>query len=381
MIPMAPPGHEGVGYVSRVGADVAGFKEGDRVAGGGFATVRNLSSERIYPIPNSELADEYWIVEPVACVVTGIDHTNLRAGETVALIGCGFMGQLLLQGLLHSPVGRLIAIDIVEDRLQLARRQGARETINLAEHDRDDLAAALKARNIDVVVDASGSQPGLDLATDIVKTGGRINLFGWIKGQQARFDPTKWHTGGLTVVNSSPASKTRNTFPPAIELIDAGVFEPAPVGDTYDRTGRLPVADGGDSGGREVLCKGCDYAGLGAARASPSWRSPTLGKSGRGDRLPRLLKNRSKMGQMQVDCRQNRTAARLILVNEDAACAAAVNCLHHTVSIILSPSYCLHHTVSIILSPSYCLHHTVSIILSPSYCLHHTVSIILTPSY
>ncbi len=229
MIPMAPPGHEGVGYVSRVGADVAGFKEGDRVAGGGFATVRNLSSKRIYPIPKSELADEYWIVEPVSCAVTGIDHTNLRAGETVALIGCGFMGQLLLQGLLHSPVGRLIAIDIVEDRLQLARRQGARETINLAEHDRDDLAAALKARNIDVVVDASGSQPGLDLATDIVKTGGRINLFGWIKGQQARFDPTKWHTGGLTIVNSSPGSKTRNTFPPAIELIDAGVFDLRPL--------------------------------------------------------------------------------------------------------------------------------------------------------
>ena len=95
MIPMAPPGHEGVGYVSKVGAGVAGIKEGDRVAGGGFATVRNLSSQRIYPIPRSELADEYWIVEPVSCAVTGIDHTNLRAGETVALIGCGFYGPTL----------------------------------------------------------------------------------------------------------------------------------------------------------------------------------------------------------------------------------------------------------------------------------------------
>ena len=126
MIPMAPPGHEGVGFVSKIGAGVTGFKEGDRVAGGGFATVRNLSSERIYPIPTSNLADEFWIVEPVACAVTGIDQTNLRAGETVALIGCGFMGQLLLQGLLHSPAGNLIAIDIVEDRLESGTQTGSR---------------------------------------------------------------------------------------------------------------------------------------------------------------------------------------------------------------------------------------------------------------
>ncbi len=229
MIPMAPPGHEGVGYVSKIGPGVTGYKEGDRVAGGGFSTVRNLPSERIYPIPDSALNDEYWIVEPVACAVTGIDQTNLKAGETVALIGCGFMGQLLLQGLLHSPVGNLIALDIVEDRLALARQQGAQETIDISQHDRDDLAATLKARDIDVVVDATGSQPGLDLATDIVKTGGRINLFGWIKGQKASFDPTKWHLGGFTIVNSAPGSKLRNTFPPAIKLIDAGVFDLRPL--------------------------------------------------------------------------------------------------------------------------------------------------------
>ncbi|MCY3799945.1 MAG: alcohol dehydrogenase catalytic domain-containing protein, partial [Chloroflexi bacterium] len=87
MVPMAPPGHEGVGYVSKIGPGVTGIKEGDRVAGGGFATVRNLSGERVYPIPDSDLADEHWIVEPVACAVTGLDQTNLNAGETVALVG------------------------------------------------------------------------------------------------------------------------------------------------------------------------------------------------------------------------------------------------------------------------------------------------------
>ncbi len=229
MDPVAPPGHEGVGRVSKVGAGVTNLKEGDRVAGGGFATVRNFASDRVYPIPPSNLADEHWIVEPVACAVTGIDHTNLQAGDTVALVGCGFMGQLILQGLLHSPVGRLNAIDIAADRLQLARDQGAQETFNAAKCDRDELAASLKEQQIDVVVDASGSQAGLDLSTDIVKSGGRINLFGWIKGQEASFDPTKWHLGGFTIVNSSPGSKLRNTFPVAIALIAAGVFDLRPL--------------------------------------------------------------------------------------------------------------------------------------------------------
>ena len=70
---------------------------------------------------------------------------------------------------------------------------------------------------------------GLDLATDIVKRGGRINLFGWLKGDTATFDPTKWHMGGFTVVNSSPSSKIRDTFEAAIRMIHRGVFDLEPL--------------------------------------------------------------------------------------------------------------------------------------------------------
>ncbi|MCZ6636204.1 MAG: zinc-binding dehydrogenase [bacterium] len=229
MHPMAPPGHEGVGYVTKIGPDVTRFKEGDRVAGGGFANIRNLSSERVHKIPESDLPDEYWIVEPVSCAVTGIDHCNIQPGNRIAVIGCGFMGLLILQGLLHHPLDNLIAIDIVQSRLDLAKKLGVGEVYNTAEVDVQDLTQELKSRDLDVVVDTSGSQPGLDLATDIVKRGGRINLFGWIKGQTATFDPTKWHLGGFTVVNSAPASKLRETFGPAIRLIHKGIIDLNPL--------------------------------------------------------------------------------------------------------------------------------------------------------
>jgi threonine dehydrogenase-like Zn-dependent dehydrogenase len=229
MSPMAPPGHEGVGYVAKVGAGVSGLKEGDRVAGGGFATLRNLSAERVYKIPESTSDDTLWIVEPVSCAVTGLDQCQLRPGDKVVLIGCGFMGLLILQGLLHSFAGEVIALDINPDRLELAQKLGVGQAYNAAEVDRDELVHGLRSQEIDVVVDTSGSQQGLDLATDIVKRGGRINLFGWIKGERANFDPTKWHLGGFTIVNSSPSAKIRDPFPVAIDMIHRGIFDLKPL--------------------------------------------------------------------------------------------------------------------------------------------------------
>ena len=229
MYPMAPPGHEGLGYVTKVGSGVSGFKEGDRVAGGGFASVRNISSSRAYRIPDSDLSDEFWIVEPVSCVVTGLDHCRLRPGDRVAVVGCGFMGLMLLQGLLRSFAEQVIAIDIVEARLELARHLGVEETYDVSKLDVSELALTLKERGFDVVVDTSGSQQGLNLATNIVKRGGLVNLFGWIKGAAATFDPTAWHLGGFTVVNSSPSAQIRDPFPPAIQLIESGIIDLKPL--------------------------------------------------------------------------------------------------------------------------------------------------------
>jgi threonine dehydrogenase-like Zn-dependent dehydrogenase len=229
MSPVAPPGHEGVGYVRAVGPDVEQFAVGDRVAGGGFSTVRNLPVKNVYKIPDSPLADEFWIVEPVSCVVTGLDHCDLRAGDRVAVVGSGFMGLMLLQGLVHSFAEQVVAIDVSAARLALAKQVGVAEIYDVGEIGAESLLEQLKPREFDTVVDTTGSQAGLDLSTDLVKRGGRINLFGWLKGKQATFDPTKWHAGGFTVVNSSPSAKLRDPFPPAIRLMERGVIDLQPL--------------------------------------------------------------------------------------------------------------------------------------------------------
>jgi len=225
----APPGHEGVGYVAQLGPGVEGVEVGQRVAGGGFARLRNMPLSRLHSIPDSPLEDCHWIVEPVSCAVTGIDHCQLRVGQRLALVGCGFMGLMILQGLAGMGAEQLIVLDVDDKRLQLAREWGATEAYNVTADDFPQIREDLSAREIDVVVDTSGAQQGLDLATDIVRRSGRINLFGWIKGQEAHFNPSAWHLKGLTVVNSAPASQLRDPFPPAIRLLAKGTIDLRPL--------------------------------------------------------------------------------------------------------------------------------------------------------
>ena len=76
-----------------------------------------------------------------------------------------------------------------DQRLALAKQMGADEAYNASKEGFADIREDLKARYIDVVVDTSGAQEGLDLAGDLARRGGRINLFGWIKGERAYFNP------------------------------------------------------------------------------------------------------------------------------------------------------------------------------------------------
>src|SRR5205814_53488 len=116
----APSGHEGVGRIVKVGAGVTQLKEGDWVVGGclGFAERVTCSATRLYVLPQLRRPRD-WIVEPVACIVTGLDHCELKPADRIAVVGCGFMGQMFIQALGRSLVDRLVAIDIQPQRLEM----------------------------------------------------------------------------------------------------------------------------------------------------------------------------------------------------------------------------------------------------------------------
>jgi threonine dehydrogenase-like Zn-dependent dehydrogenase len=223
----APPGHEGIGRVVCAGVGVEAVQAGEVVVGSGlgFAELALRSERGLYVLPEAAAkSPEHWLVEPVSCAVTGLDHCQVGAGDRIAVVGCGFMGLLLVQLLGRCPLDALIAIDLDERRLKLARQFGATDAITPGEVDPDELRRV----GFDCVVDSSGVQAGLDLASRIVKDGGRLNLFGWNHGTGS-FPGDIWHMRGLTIVNSAPNSAVRDTWPIAIRMLARGYVELQPL--------------------------------------------------------------------------------------------------------------------------------------------------------
>jgi len=221
------PGHEGVAQITKVGAGVGNVKEGDIVTGTclGFTEIETRSAWGLHKLPDAAAENpQNWIIEPVSCVVTGLEHCKLRPADRIAIVGVGFMGLMFIQALANSLCDRLIAIDVDPNKLELAKTFGAHEVYDARTVD----ANYLRNLSLDTVVDCSGNQAGLELSSKIVKNGGRLNLFGWNHGT-GQFPGDIWHMNGITVVNSAPNSAERDPWPSAIRLLERGYIDLEPL--------------------------------------------------------------------------------------------------------------------------------------------------------
>jgi 2-desacetyl-2-hydroxyethyl bacteriochlorophyllide A dehydrogenase len=230
-------GHEGIGRVVETGADVRGLREGQRVAlrespeigrvgTGHMAGHAVLPEHMLIPLPESRLPAEGWLVEPVACCVNAVDRASVRSGEHVAIVGCGFMGAILLQGLLRTPAASLHAFDVDAANLARARALGGKS--GLVAHDVRSLPASSAELDgsFDVVVETAAAESGFHLANRLVKKGGRLVIFSWHHKAFA-IDLGYWHINGITVLNVSPAAHPHfdDCFHQSIPLLEGGKID------------------------------------------------------------------------------------------------------------------------------------------------------------
>jgi len=260
-LPFRATGHEGVGIVRELGPGVTNLKVGDNVLAGGFESYGVVGAAGLLKVPVEVSDYALWVAEPVACVVNGLDTAAVHAGERVALVGAGFMGLLLLQGLVRCPWSELVVMDVDKSRLEVAKGFGAPRLIDLKAAKGQKDAAAMEGR-FDVVIDCSGAQAGLDLSTKLVRTGGNIVLFGWIHGP-AQFDGTAWHLKGIHIVNASPMSSADmgSCWRRALAGMASGLFDLKPLVTHRGSLDELPalLAAGSDKTGgyiKGVVCYG-----------------------------------------------------------------------------------------------------------------------------
>lgn len=227
-------GHEFAGVVEKAGEKVSKFKVGMRVVAANTAPCnecffckrgrQNLCEhlkenhitgayaeyvrvpeqivrQNTFEIPANFSFKDAALLEPLACVVHGVNIADIRLGDTVAIIGSGPIGLLLLQLVKRSGSCKTIIADLSQKRLEIAKVLGADFTIN-----GDTEVQVAKVRELtdgkgaDVVIEAVGQVRTWEASIEMCRKAGTIVLFaGAPAGTRFSIDTRRLHYEELTV--------------------------------------------------------------------------------------------------------------------------------------------------------------------------------------
>jgi L-iditol 2-dehydrogenase len=251
LIPPTVFGHEFAGTISEMAPDVTGWEIGDRVAvansapcgecfycrsaqenlcdnllflNGAYARsivvpARLVQKNLLRLKPETDFCDAA-LVEPLACVVQGVEDAHLEAGQRVLVIGAGPIG-LMFVALARHLGCRVTVAGRGKKRLETARRLGAEQVLNVGEQ--GALVETVPPGTIfDVVIEAVGKPETWEAAVRLVRKGGTVNFFGGCPaGTTVSLDTSLIHYSNLTLCASF--HHTPRTVRRALEFIEAGV--------------------------------------------------------------------------------------------------------------------------------------------------------------
>ena len=261
-IPPVIMGHEASGVVDSVGAGVTRFQPGERVTfdsmiscghcrfcrhgdpnlcdqrrvlgvscedyrrHGAFAEFVSVPQHITYRIPDNLPFDEAALVEPVSVAVHAVNRTPVELGDTALVIGAGMIGLLTIQALRAAGCGRIVAVDLEDDRLSLARKLGADDTLNSRQ---DDIPVAVteitNGLGADITVEAVGADATVRMAVGSVRKGGTVTLIGNVT-PEVSFPLQTVVTKEISVLGSCASS---NDYPACLELMRRGKINVAPI--------------------------------------------------------------------------------------------------------------------------------------------------------
>lgn len=220
------PFHPGYGMAARVlevGRDVEAVKPGDRVAVAAqhrqrFTFPPVIRENRVprmsqwAPIP-ADVTDEDATWMSLACTTqVGVRRADLKLGETVGVVGAGILGQLVTQYLRVAGARRIVVIDPVAMRLEMAKAHGATDVLPVAVTEAADRVRDLTGgRMLDVVFDITGHAAVFPVATTLVRRMGRVVLLGDSP------TPSRQALGPRIVSNSITIFGAHSTAVPAVE--------------------------------------------------------------------------------------------------------------------------------------------------------------------
>jgi threonine dehydrogenase-like Zn-dependent dehydrogenase len=235
------PGHEGWGRIAAVGDGVTGLRAGDRVAALTYrahAEYDLADAKAVIKLPDA-LADRPVLGEPLGCATNIFQRSEIRAGQTVAIIGIGFLGALLTQLATHAGA-RVIALSRRACSLEFARAAGAQHTRLLDDHYRiiEDVKQLTDGRFCERVIECTGLQWPLDVAGELTGERGRLVIAGFHQDGLRQVNLQLWNWRGIDVVNAHERDPQAyvDGMQRAVALMVEGVLDPSSL-----YTHRLPL--------------------------------------------------------------------------------------------------------------------------------------------
>lgn len=199
-------GHESGGTIVEVGSKVTEFKVGDNVMAFGwnnnFADYFKSKTWQLQPVPKGLDMDIASLGEPVACSMYSGLHSEVQLGDLVVVMGGGFAGQIIAQCAKQKGANKVVVVDVLDGKLDIAKKLGADITINL---DKEDVIKRIseltEGKGADVVVEAAGSASSFNAASEIIKHNGKFVFYSWVT-QPITLNISRWHDDGLKFINT-----------------------------------------------------------------------------------------------------------------------------------------------------------------------------------
>jgi len=180
-------------------------------------------------IPQHVSYEEASMTEPLACVLHGAEEAGVKLGDTVTVIGAGPIGLLHLLTAKRKGAGKIISIDLVQERLNFAKKLGADETVDAGKENVVEKVRRLTGGyGADVVIEAIGLPATWEQALKLVRKGGTVLEFGGCPpGTEIKMDTELLHYGEVTVRGAFHATPLH--FKKALNLIASRTIDVRPL--------------------------------------------------------------------------------------------------------------------------------------------------------
>jgi len=198
---------------------VLGVSCGEYRRHGAFAEYVAVPQRILYRLPDNLTYEQAAMVEAVSVAVHAVERTPLKLNGSVAVVGTGMIGLLIVQVLRARGCGQIIAIDLDEGKLKLATKFGATHTFDAAEPTLvEKIRALTSGRGVDGAFEVVGLPATVKMAIDSVRKGGSVTLVGNLKPQvdlPLQFVVTR----ELTLIGTCASA---GEYPACLDLIASG---------------------------------------------------------------------------------------------------------------------------------------------------------------